>query len=228
MVRTARKHWVAFLVTLLACVGSVFLINELVRPQYQASASLVATISSAESGTYNEFLASQMLTKTYEDAIQSRFIANEAKNKLHTRESAYDLLKRIEVRTDPGTLVVVLYAKHDNPEDAVAIANAFAESFISKAKEIVQSANVTVLDYANLEDASIPVSPKKLFNLAISGFIGTFAALGVALLLEKRDANRRRRRRPGSAELSLLFPMDESGLDRKERYSDGEGFAAGK
>lgn len=202
MLRTAKKHGIAVLITLALCVGGVFLANELVRPQYEAAASLVATISSSESGTYNEFLASQMLTKTYEDAIQSRFVANEAKAKLQTSESAYGLLKRIKVRTDPGTLVLVLYARHDNPEDAVAIANAFAESFISKSTEIVQSANVTVLDYANLEDASIPVSPKKLFNLAIGIFIGVFASLSVAMLLEKRDASRRKRRRRGNPEAS--------------------------
>ncbi|WP_194434138.1 YveK family protein [Paenibacillus segetis] len=158
----------------------------MVKPQYLATASLVATIASNESGTYNEFLASQMLTKTYEDAIQSRFIAIEAQKKLETSETVFELLKRVTVRTDPGTLVILLSATHDNPKDAVAIANAFAESFIEKSRKIVQSANVIVLDYANMEDASIPVSPKKLFNLAIGSFIGLFAGLSVALFLEKR------------------------------------------
>lgn len=171
------------------------MVNNMVQPKYQATASLVATISSAESGTYNEFLASQMLTKTYEDAIQSRFIALEAMNKLETSETAYELLKRVEVRTDPGTLVILLSATHDNPQDAMEIANAFAESFIEKSKTIVQSANVIILDYANMEDAEIPVSPKKLFNLAIGGFIGIFAGLSISFFLEKRRSSRKEYRK---------------------------------
>lgn len=183
---SVKHHLIAFCVTLLVCVGGVFLINSIVKPQYQATASLVATIVSTESGTYNELLASQMLTKTYEDAIKSRYIANEVKEKLKLTESVYDLLQRINVRTDPGTLVIMLYAKHDNPNTAVEISNAFANSFIKKSTDIVQNANVIVLDYANLEDASIPVSPRKTLNLAIGGFIGIFAAMGIALLLENR------------------------------------------
>lgn len=194
LLSSVKHHLIAFCFTLLICVGGVFLINRIVEPQYQATASLVATIVSTESGTYNELLASQMLTKTYEDAIKSRYIANEVKEKLQLTESVNDLLQRINVRTDPGTLVVMLYAKHDNPQTAVAISNAFADAFIEKSTDIVQSANVIVLDYADLEDASIPVSPRKMLNLAIGGFIGIFAAMGISLLLENRRRNRSNRR----------------------------------
>ncbi|MNE19798.1 Capsular polysaccharide type 8 biosynthesis protein cap8A [compost metagenome] len=172
----------------------------IVQPQYQASASLVATITSTESGTYNELLASQMLTRTYEDAIKSRYIANEVKEKLNLSESIYDLLQRIDVRTDPGTLVIMLYATHDNPEDAVRISNAFADAFIAKSTEIVQSANVIVLDYADMEDASIPVSPRKMLNLAIGGFIGIFVALGISMLLERRRITRKGKYRKAEIE----------------------------
>lgn len=191
-----RRHFIAFLVTFLIIVGSVVLINSILTPQYQAKASLVATISPNESGTYNELLASQMLTKTYENAIQSRFIANEAKKKLNTSETAFELLERVEVRTDPGTLVIIVSATHNNPEDAVAISNAFAESFIEKSTEIVPNAKLVVLDLANKEDASTPVSPKKWFNLAIGVFIGIFSALSVSLFLEK-NRPRRSRNYPG-------------------------------
>ncbi|AZS17746.1 hypothetical protein EI981_27150 [Paenibacillus lutimineralis] len=190
--KSVRKHMIAFLITLLICVGGVFLLNAIVKPQYQATASLVATLASAESGTYNDFLASQALTKTYEDAIQSRYIANEAKKKLNTKETAYELLERVKVRTDPGTLVIILYAKHDHPQEAVDIANSFADAFIEKSTDIVPNANVIVLDYANMEDASIPVSPRKMLNLAIGTFIGFFAGLVIVLYLERKRGSRRR------------------------------------
>ncbi|SMF47795.1 YveK family protein [Paenibacillus barengoltzii] len=200
-----RKHMIAFIVTLLVCEGGVFLVNTLAKPQYQATASLVATIASTEAGTYTEFLASQMLTKTYEDAIESRFIANEAKNKLQTKETAYELLKRIKVRTDPDTLVIIIKATHDNPQDAVAIANAFAESFIQKSKELVESSSVMILDKSNLEEASIPVSPRKILNYAIGGFIGLFAGLCVSMLLEKRGGSKRSQQRRTPREKEMEF-----------------------
>ncbi|WP_223068706.1 YveK family protein [Paenibacillus caui] len=193
--KAVKKHYMACAAALLVCIVSAILVNLFVRPSYQASASLVANIgSTANSGTYNEFLASQMLTKTYEKAIQSRYIANEVVKKLNMNESAYDLLKTIKVRTDPGTLVIMLYADASDPRKAVAIANAFAESFITDSKQIVQNANVTLLDKADLQQASIPVSPKKTFNLALSVLIGLFAALSMAIGLEKRRMVRKKER----------------------------------
>lgn len=195
---------IAFLITLLVCVGGVFLMNSMAEPQYQASASLVATLDSAESGTYNDFLASQALTKTYENAIKSRYIATEAKLKLNTSETAYGLLKRISVRTDPGTLVIKLYARHEHPQQAVDIANNFANAFIEKSTVIVPNANVIVLDYANMEEASIPVSPRKMLNLAIGGFIGLFAGLIVVLYLDHRKGSRRRSHRHINSETESI------------------------
>ncbi|AWB46415.1 hypothetical protein DCC85_21090 [Paenibacillus sp. CAA11] len=190
-----RRHYLACLITLGLCVGAGFLINQLIQPQYRAQASLVANLpGDSESGTYNEFLASQMLTKTYEDAIQSRYIANEVKQRLNLKESVFQLLAKIEARTDPGTLVILLQAVDDNPKQALRLANAFADAFILKSKEIVHNANIRVLDYADPEETAVPVSPKKKLNLALSLFIGIGAALCISLLLEKRRASRRRKR----------------------------------
>ncbi|MBP2001955.1 capsular polysaccharide biosynthesis protein [Paenibacillus shirakamiensis] len=187
LLKCVVRHYIATLITLAICVGGAYTINFFVAPQYQAAASLMANIASgSDSGLYNEFLASQMLTKTYEDAIQSRSVASEVKTQLGLTETVTQLLQKINVRTDPGTLVVHLYVTDGNAKKAVAEANAFADVFIHKSKQYVQSAKVTVLDYADLEQASVPVSPKKLFNIALSILIGIFAALSLSLLLEKR------------------------------------------
>ncbi|USB33034.1 hypothetical protein LDO05_17585 [Paenibacillus sp. YPG26] len=194
LLKSVQRHYIVATLAILVCVGGAYLINVLVQPQYQASASLMANISqSNESGTYNELLASQMLTKTYEDTIQSRSVAGEVKRKLSLKESPTLLLRKIKVRTDPGTLVIHLYATDRDPQSAVSIVNAFADTFISKSKGIVSSAKVTVLDYADMDQASEPVSPKKMFNLALGVLIGVFTALSLSLLLEKRRLSR-----PGS------------------------------
>ena len=190
-----RRHVLAFFLVMAACIGLAVLLNEVVAPSYRANVSLVANIASnPESSTYNEFLASQMLTKTYEDTIQSRYIAAEVKKKVSTPDTVIQMLKKIKVRTDPGTLVILLSYTGDEPKQAVAIANAFAETFIAKSKEIVAGANVSILDSASLEETQTPVSPRKALNIAIAGFVGLFAGLSLTLILDARQLRNKKSR----------------------------------
>ncbi|NBD24211.1 YveK family protein [Paenibacillus glycinis] len=198
LIKAISRHIIAVIIILVVCVGGGFLINTFSAPQYRATATLVAnmgTVGATSDNKYNDYLASQLLTKTYEDTIQSHQIAEEAKKMLSTSLTASQLLQKIQVRTDPGTLVVLLYVTDDNPKDAVAIANAFATSFVNKSKEIVHNSNVTVLDLANFEETAVPVSPKKKFNLAISLFIGLFLSLSVSLYLEKKRERKKEKSR---------------------------------
>lgn len=193
--KSIRNHFIVFGLVIALCIGAAFLANEMLKPTYRANVSLVANIASKpESSTYNEFLASQMLTKTYEDTMQSRYIASEVKKKIAVPESSTELLQKIKVRTDPGTLVIMLSYTGEDPKQAVAIANAFAESFVSKSKEIIADANVSILDLASMEDTAVPVSPRKNLNLALAAFVGLFAALSLVLILERRGARKKSRR----------------------------------
>lgn len=197
VMKSIRHYIGAFILTIIVCLILGLVANMVIPPKYKATASLLANLgSSQESSTYTEFLASEMLTKTYEEAIRSRSVAHEVKSRITSPYSAFELLNKIEVRTDPGTLVIKLYAIDKDPKAAVVIANAFVDSFISKSKLIVQNANVSVLDYADLEAASVPDSPKKLLNLALAFFIGIFSALSICLVLELRWEARRKKGRP--------------------------------
>lgn len=193
--RSVRGHPLAFWLVVTGCIGLAVLVNEVMPPSYRANVSLVANVASnPESSTYNEFLASQMLTKTYEDAIQSRSIAMQVRSQVDTKDTVMQLLENIKVRTDPGTLIIMLSYTGRNAEEAVTVANAFAEAFIAKSREIVASANVSILDRASLEQAKIPVSPRKELNIAFAAFAGLFIALSVVLSLERRTARKRQRR----------------------------------
>ncbi|WP_059042194.1 YveK family protein [Paenibacillus rubinfantis] len=216
-----RRHILAFSIVLATCVGLAVLLNEVVTPSYRANVSLVANIASNPgSSTYNEFLASQMLTKTYEDTIQSRYIATEVKRKVPTPDTVIQMLKKVKVRTDPGTLVIMLSYTGDEPKQAVQIANAFADTFIAKSKEIVDGANVSILDYASLEETQKPVSPRKALNLALAAFVGLFAGLSLALI---RDARHLRNKKNRQARRHLPEDYSELGdaLVRIEKKYQG-------
>ncbi|MDR6553885.1 GNVR domain-containing protein [Paenibacillus qinlingensis] len=184
-----RRHFVVFPMILICFVAAGFGINMLLQPEYQAKSTLIANFGKASdnvSNKYNELLANQMLTTTYQEAIQSLFIANIVKLKLSSSLTPSELLRKIQVKTDPGALILSIYANANDANQAVAIANAFAESFVSNSTLILNQANVNVLDLAVYENSSSPVKPKKMFNLAVCTFVGFFAATSFSLLLDKK------------------------------------------
>lgn len=190
-----KRYFIVILFVIAIAVGGAFAINTFVKPTYQATASIVASIaSSGDAGIYNEFLASQLLTGTYKDALKSYHLANKVKEKLGTKLTATELLDKLEVETNVDTLVIRINVKDDHAKDAVAIANAFGETFVEESKTVIQYAHVTILDLASIEQSSEPVSPKKAFNLAVSVFIGIFAGLSFALILEGRRLRRKKLR----------------------------------
>lgn len=186
LLQAIGKRFLVFTIVVLILVGSAFALNQLAIPQYQGKVSIVTSISSVEdSSTYNKFLASQLLTRTYETTIKSRHIASEVKESLQSPYSISQLLDKLTVRTDPGTLVIVIRAKDENAETAVNMANAFADSFIRKSKDIVESSTVSILDYADLEASQTPVSPNERLNLALAGFAGLVLGACLCAMLEK-------------------------------------------
>jgi len=190
------KHYRVFLTSVILFAAAGFGLNQVIPAAYEAKATLVANFDRTQDNVdnkYNEILANQMLTKTYSEVIRSMTIANIVKNDLHSPLSANELLKKIEVNTDPGALILTIMVKDGAPENAVAIANAFAESFVKHSSSIVSLTNVTILDLADQEASSTPVSPRKTFNIAISVFIGLIVGTSLSMLLETRRMARRKK-----------------------------------
>ncbi|MFC5446809.1 YveK family protein [Paenibacillus aestuarii] len=190
LVKAIRRHFIIFPIIVLCFVAIGVGLNMVLQPEYQAKATIIANLDKSSndvSNKYNELLANQMLTKTYEEAIQSLFIANIVKLKLSSTLTPVNLLKKVQVKTDPGALILSVYANDNDANQAVAIANAFAESFVNNSTLILNQANVSILDLAVYENSSIPVKPKKLFNLAICLFIGLICGSSVSLYLDKKN-----------------------------------------
>ncbi|MBB6733069.1 YveK family protein [Cohnella zeiphila] len=193
ILNSIRKHMITFALTVICFVAIGFGLNTVMSPQYEAKATLVANFAPTDSNSdnkYNEILANQMLTKSYEEMIQSLYIAQIVKTDLSSSLSVTELLSKIQVKTDPGALLLSIYVRDGTPKGAVDIANAFAQSFADHAATIMNNANVTILDLASYENSLDPVSPQKTFNLAICLFIGMFAGSSFSLLLDKRKAVR--------------------------------------
>jgi len=208
------KHYIVFLTTIVCFLALGVGINYIVEPEYEAKATLVANFGQADDNIdnkYNEILANQMLTKTYSEVIQSLYIAKIVKDKLNSPLSANDLLKKVQVKTDPGALILTVIVRDTDPVAANNIANSFAESFAVNSKEIVHQTNVTILDLASNDAAPTPVSPKKAFNLALCLFTGLFLGSSICLLMDKKRVGRFRK-------TEYKYPVnDRSALITEER-----------
>ncbi len=194
--KALHRHFIVFLVIAIVFIGLGVFLNWWMTPMYEAKTTLISNSipDDDRDSRYTSIMANQLLTKTYEEAIQSLFIASDVKSKLNTPHSPGEMLKMVKVQTDPATLIIETYVTSDDPREAVAIANAFAESFVSLSKQIIMNSNVTLLDLAVYDDSSEPVSPKKVFNIAICTFIGLFVGMSVALLLESQKQAKQRPR----------------------------------
>lgn len=185
---SVRRHIVIFLLVVIVCGGGGAGITYVIPPLYQAEASIVANFNETDQSSdskYNDILVNQMLMQTYEGVVKSHSIAKVAKDKLKSSESPKDLLGQIEVKSNPGTLILTIYARYNNPRSAVDIANAFAEAFVENGPSIVKNANITILDKAVYENSLNSVRPK-LFIVAASVFMGIILGLSFSLLLEKK------------------------------------------
>jgi capsular polysaccharide biosynthesis protein len=192
-----RRHFIVFPIIVLCFMAIGVYINMIIKPEYQAKATLIVNFDKASenvSNKYNELLANQMLTKTYEEAIQSLLIANIVKHKISSPLTASELLNKVQVKTDPGALILSIYVYDNDANQAVAIANAFAESFISNSSLILSQANFNILDLAVYDNSLVPVKPKKVFNLAVCLFIGLFSASSMSLLLESRAVRKAKKK----------------------------------
>jgi capsular exopolysaccharide synthesis family protein len=105
--------------------------------QYGGSAQLLFREPSFAQALFGSNLYSngqqepQRLTQTNIDVVTSRNVGEAAAGLLKTHESVSSLLKSVSVSPSTGAEIAVVTATRSTPAEAAAVANAFAESYIS-------------------------------------------------------------------------------------------------
>jgi capsular exopolysaccharide synthesis family protein len=139
-----RRKLVVSVVILISVVASVAL--SLRSPkQYSASSELLFRepgFAQALFGT-NLFQTGteepQRTTQTNIDVVTSLNVAAEAQKLLHTKEPLTSLLGSISVSPSSNANIADITATRSNPEEAAAIANAFANAYITYGRETDRS-----------------------------------------------------------------------------------------
>lgn len=183
-----RRKLLITALTLAAVIVTGLLSFYVIRPVYEATATLVVQTNSTNNQIgYNDLIVNQKLVKTYSEIIKSRYICETVIHKLTLRISVKELLEKIRVKAADESLITSITVTDDDPAQAVEIANTFAQTFSANLKFVMKVDNVTILDLAKLSLDMVPVRPRPYLYMAIAGALSLMAAVGLASLLEFLD-----------------------------------------
>jgi non-specific protein-tyrosine kinase len=142
---TLVLKWLPILVaaSLLFAIGGAW-VARLSPPSYEATAKLV--VQPGATPSVNDVLLAQQLASDYATVAGSRDFAQSIVDGLGIQESADDLLKQLTTTVDPGSAVLIVKATDRDPNEAAAIANAFANALREKIDSQISGGEPSVVD----------------------------------------------------------------------------------
>ncbi len=165
-----RKLIVAIVFVLAVAVAIV--LSEREQKQYAATSQLVFRdpgFTAALFGGTNLFEPSQDPKRdlqTNVNVVSSRAVALQAQQELRTKESVSSLLNSINVQPSTDSDVVSIKATRSSPQSAAAVANAFADSYITYRRNTDRAAVVNAENLVNqsIQTTTDPVEKSRLEN----------------------------------------------------------------
>jgi capsular polysaccharide biosynthesis protein len=179
--RAGTVLWVAVLTVVVAGVLSFFVI----KPTYDAHATLIVVNKSTPVIDYNTFILDEQLVQTYASLGTSYGVLERAIRRHHLGYSETRLSQLITVTAVPSTDLVTVDAKAPSPREAARLANDVAASLAAQARSATPGYNVSVVDAA--VPPSAPASPNKKLNLVLGLLLGLVLGTMLAFLQERLD-----------------------------------------
>lgn len=190
VLRVIRKRWmIVVALPLLALITSGVLSYYVIKPVYQASATVIVgkriDDQSDKSVDMGYLTASQRLAKTYESIAKSRTVLDRVAAAMGENLTAGSLSGKVSVAAVKDTELIAITVQDLNPERAAQIANTITTEFSARVIEIKKVDSVSVIDAAQVPKG--PIKPNKTQIMALSFVLGLFAAIGMVFLLEVLD-----------------------------------------
>lgn len=207
--RVIRRHWLPVVVVpVVAAIVSGILSFFVLHPQYEADTTLLVNQpqnSAAQMALeYDSIMANQALVNTYSAIIKSNSIESSVIHKLGLPYTVQQLDKMITVSSPTQSQVIDVKVIAPSESQAVAIANALATTFQSRAAQLMNVENVQIVDRAFVQPNAKPVKPNKKLNVAVAFILGLIVGIGIAFLREYLD---NRIRTPEDSERLLHLPV---------------------
>lgn len=201
-------------------LAGLFLSKFVIHPMYESTTKIyILNKEENQTVTYSDVQISTQLTQDYAELIKSRYVLEEAIQRLNLVDVDYDDLSEVlRVDTPSDTRIVAITAKDEDPLMAMKIANCIREV----ASEHIT--NVMDIDAINVaETANVPTekaSPSVARWTIITGFLGSvvvafFAILGY-LLDDTIKSNDDVERYLGMSTLALI-PLSSEDQDKKKK-----------
>lgn len=176
-----------FIIILVALIFAlaVYDINKVfLTPEYVSTTSIYVKSSNETENSVNtgELQAGTLLTKDYEEIIQSREVLEKVISEVdlstdgETEPLTYnELLSDVSVSTPDDTRVIYIQVTYDDPYAAADLANAIRDASITRIQEVIDIEAVRTVSEANIPTE--PSRPRTTRNAAIGGVIGAVIAI---------------------------------------------------
>lgn len=173
-------------ILLTAAVGALlaYLISaSLIVPKYSSTTKLyvMANEEQTEAGVDNGTLqAGALLTKDYEQIIESREVTEAVIVNLKLPMTQEELIRKLTVTVPDETRIVNITVTDSDPYQACDIANAVRSVAEDRIQSIMDMKTVKVVEEANIPIK--PESPNKLLYAAVGGLAGMLLAMGMSII----------------------------------------------
>ncbi len=183
-----QRLWIVILCVFIVATLTAWVNFYVFKPVYETTTKiLIQSQTSSNQIIYNDLLTNQKLVKTYSEIIKSNRVSEEVIHRLSLSITPEELIKKVTTKSNEESLITSITVRDHNPQSAVDIANAYAQSFYENINQIMQVDNVTILDIAKLPLYPKPILPKPLMNISVSIFLTIIVCIVLILFYESMD-----------------------------------------
>lgn len=156
---------------------------------YQATSTIIvsnqAAGSTQEQLTYNDYTLNKQLVDSYSVLSKTNRVLDQVIEELALTISTKQLASKISISAAKNTEIINISVTDNSPYVAQNIANSVTRVFQEEVKIIMKMDNVQIIDEAPLP--TIPISPNRPMNIAISCIVGLMFGAMIAFLIEFLD-----------------------------------------
>jgi capsular polysaccharide biosynthesis protein len=208
-----RARWQVFVTIVVLLVGAMAVFTFSATAQYTAKTTIyfAAPLRSNNEGDLSKsVLYAQTFVRSYAEAATRPVVLNDVRQQLALPLTNDELAGRLDAQSPLGTTIIQLKATDPSPTRAAAIANAVANRLAAAASELAPTtdqggaATIQVSTITAAAVPTIPSSPNKKLNLAVT--LGWALLIAVVLCLWIDGVDPRVRSRKDVAMITAL-PM---------------------
>lgn len=187
----AKKFFIV-LIMIVAMVAGYFYSYMYVVPKYQSVTTLLVAKISEDLSNENtvkqsdiaDFSMTSTLLEPYISIIESKTVLAQVISNLDLKISEETLKSMLTVKEE-NTAMLSIAVSNEDAKLAEKITNEIAKVFIEESKEMLNIANVNIVDYAEVADAPYNINHVK--DLVIFGLLGVFLSVGLVFIIYLLD-----------------------------------------